>query len=134
MDAEGDVEEATAKARQAAKSKQSIRPAHFKHCLRIADALWRQAFAPVYRCAAGALDSDTGQATEEKGVPSLKHPFRPRFHRSVITSPPANFKWRHARASIGNQRSGILPLAIDGHSFYQKICGIGVIDREVSYH
>jgi integrase len=30
MDAEGDVEEATAKARQAAKSKQSIRPAHFK--------------------------------------------------------------------------------------------------------
>ena len=28
--AEGDVEEATAKARQAAKSKQSIRPAHFK--------------------------------------------------------------------------------------------------------
>jgi integrase len=30
MDAEGDVEEATAKARQAAKSKQSVRPAHFK--------------------------------------------------------------------------------------------------------
>jgi integrase len=30
MDAEGDLEEATAKARQAAKSKQSIRPAHFK--------------------------------------------------------------------------------------------------------
>ena len=30
MDAEGDVEEATAKARQAAKSKQSSRPAHFK--------------------------------------------------------------------------------------------------------
>ena len=30
MDAEGDAEEATAKARQAAKSKQSVRPAHFK--------------------------------------------------------------------------------------------------------
>ena len=30
MDAEGDVEEATVKARQAAKAKQSVRPAHFK--------------------------------------------------------------------------------------------------------
>jgi hypothetical protein len=30
MDAEGDVEEATANARQAAKAKQSVRPAHFK--------------------------------------------------------------------------------------------------------
>jgi integrase len=30
MDAEGDAEEATAKTRQAAKSKQSVRLAHFK--------------------------------------------------------------------------------------------------------
>jgi hypothetical protein len=82
MDAEGDVEEATAKARQAAKSKQSVRPAHFKRRLRIADALSSHAFAPVFRCAAGAHDRGTGQAGEGNRCAEPQAPLCPRLPRT----------------------------------------------------